>query len=113
MINIWAILANSLWILGVAFLLAIVSWAYWAANTQGDRFRTVMNLPRIQQALSGAAFLFCAGLAATSRTWWEQLLWGLLAAAWAVRALLKRSSTSKTGARKRGMDNATPDNNTP
>jgi hypothetical protein len=111
MINVWTVLANSLWILGVAVLLAIVSWAYWVANTQGDRFRTVMNLPRTQQALNGAAFLFCVGLAATSRIWWEQLLWGLLAAAWAVRALLKRLNTSKTGTHKRGMDNANPDNN--
>ena len=111
MIDVWAVLANSLWILGAAVLLATISWAYWVANTQGDRLRTVMSLPRIQQALHGGFFLFCAGLAATSRAWWERLLWGLLAAVWMVRALRERINTHKVDTHKQERGNANPDEN--
>lgn len=113
MIDIWAVLANSLWILGMAVLLATFSWAYWMADTKGGRLRTMMGLPRIQQALNGGAFLFCAGLAATSRVWWERLLWGLLAVAWVVRVWLTGINARKTDSHRQETDDANANDNTP
>jgi hypothetical protein len=81
-IDIWGVVTNSLWILGLAVLLAVLSWAHWVASTEEKRLRAVLGRPRIQQGLDLGLFLFCAGLAATGRTWWERTLWGLLAAAW-------------------------------
>lgn len=88
MIDTWAVLANSLWILGVATLLTIISWAHWVASSEGQRFRTVLGRPRTRQGLDLGLSLFCAGLAATGRAWWERILWGLLAAAWIFQAWL-------------------------
>ena len=41
-----------------------------------------------RRALDVGAAVFCSGLAATGRAWWGQVLWALLAAVWAARALL-------------------------
>jgi hypothetical protein len=81
-IDIWGVIANSLWILGLAVLLAVLSWAHWVASTERGRLRAVLRRPRILQGLDLGLFLFCTGLAATGYTWWERILWGLLAAAW-------------------------------
>jgi hypothetical protein len=81
-IDVWGVIANSLWILGLAVLLAVLSWAHWVASTEGKRLRAVLGRPRTRQGLDLGLFLFCAGLAATGRAWWERVLWGLLAAAW-------------------------------
>jgi len=88
MINLWGIAANSLWILGLATLLAALSWAHWAASVEKVRFRAVLGRPGVRRVLDLGLALFCAGLAATSRTWWERTLWGLLGLAWAVPAWL-------------------------
>ncbi|MBN1978299.1 MAG: hypothetical protein JW918_12960 [Anaerolineae bacterium] len=88
MIDVWGVIANSLWILGLAVLLAVLSWAHWTASTEGNRLRDELKRPRTQQALGLGLLLFCAGLAATGHTWWERILWGLLAAAWIFQAWL-------------------------
>lgn len=86
MIDVRGVTANSLWILGLAVLLAALSWAHWVASTEKARYRTVLGRPRARRALALGFFLFCAGLAATGRAWWERALWGVLAAAFAVQA---------------------------
>ena len=96
MIDIWEVIANSLWIVGLAVLLAVLSWARWIAHTEQSRLRSMLKQPSIQIALDVGLVLFCAGLAATGRAWWERVLWGLLAAAWLVQAWL-----AWTNARKR------------
>ncbi|MBN1813534.1 MAG: hypothetical protein JXA14_16975 [Anaerolineae bacterium] len=95
MIDIWGVIANSLWILGLAVLLAALSWARWIAHTEQSRLRVVLKRPRTQQILDAGLFLFCAGLAATGRAWWECILWGLLAAAWVVQAWLAWANARK------------------
>jgi hypothetical protein len=94
-IDIWGVIANSLWILGLAVLLAALSWARWVAHTEQNRLRTVLKRPSIQIALDVGLFLFCAGLATTGRAWWERILWGLLAAAWVVQVWLARANARK------------------
>jgi len=88
MIEVWGILSNSLWLLGLAVLLAGLSWAGWVGQTARLRLRAVLGQPPIQRTLNLGLALFCAGLAASSRTWWERVLWGLLAAAWVIWAWL-------------------------
>ena len=88
MIDVWGVLANGLWVLGLAIALAVLSWTHWAATSEKIRFWIVLRRPRIQQALDVGLVLFCSGLATTSRAWWEKVLWGLLAVAWAAQAYL-------------------------
>lgn len=95
MIDVWGVAANSLWILGLAVLLAVLSWAHWAASAEGVQLRVVLGRPRMRQALDLGLILFCAGLAATARAWWERALWGLLAVAWAIQAWLVGRRTAE------------------
>ena len=90
MIDVWRVAANSLWILGLAVLLAALSWAYWAANVERIRFRAALGRPRLRQVVDLGLILFCAGLAVTGRAWWERVLWGLMAALWVPQAWLAR-----------------------
>jgi len=73
MIDFLSLAANALWILGLALILAALSWAYWIAAQENVRFR-------VARALDG-------GLAATARTGWEHVLWGVLAGVWALLAI--------------------------
>lgn len=95
MIDFQSVAANALWILGLALTLAALSWANWAAGTEKARFRTVLGRPGIQRGLDVGLLLFCAGLAATGRVWWERLLWGLLAGAFGVQAWLAKHQQPK------------------
>ena len=81
-IDIFRVVANGLWILGLSVILAMGSWSHWVASREGARFREVSKRPRMQHALSMGMILLCAGLAATAQSWWECGLWLLLAAAW-------------------------------
>jgi hypothetical protein len=84
MIDLWFVASNSLWILGLSILLAVLSWASWAASLSEDArgmpaFRAALARPGAQRAAWLGAALFCAGMAATGRGWWERVLWGALA----------------------------------
>jgi len=84
MIDFLSLAANALWILGLALILAALSWAYWVAAQENVRFRVALSRPGVARALDGGLMLFCAGLAATARTGWEQVVWGVLAVVWAL-----------------------------
>ena len=88
MIDVWGVVANGVWILGLAVLLAAFSWASWVASVERGRVRTVLGRPGARRALGLGLVLFCAGLAATGRTWWERALWALLSVLFAVQAWL-------------------------
>jgi hypothetical protein len=85
-IDVWGVLANGLWVVGLATLLAGFSWAYWISQTEQVRLRRVLGRPRVDRRLSLGLLLLCAGLATTGRAWWERVLWTVLAAAWLLRA---------------------------
>jgi len=77
-IDVWYVVSNSIWIAGLVVLLAALSWERWIAGENRTR-----RQPRL--ALNLGLILFCAGLAATGRGWWERALWGLLSAVWVAR----------------------------
>ena len=84
-IDVWSVLANGLWILGLAILLATASWAHWTAGLRGIRLRRVLKRPSTRRPLSLGILFFCAGMAGTGRTWWERAAWVMLAAGWVVQ----------------------------
>ena len=87
MIDVWLVASNSLWIAGLSLLLATVSWASWAASVDKGRMRAILARPGARRAWGLGTALFCAGMAATGRAWWEWVLWGTLAVALPVYAL--------------------------
>ncbi len=67
--------ANALWIAGAALALAVVSVAEYSASTRGEKLRAVLRQPDRLWPLLVAAVLFCTGLAATSTSGWQSIIW--------------------------------------
>ena len=78
MINWWDLAANSIWVLAIVFALAVFSVAYYQAQREGEKIRSILNAPRFALQLNLAGAIFCLGMAATSTRWWEFLLWIIL-----------------------------------
>ncbi len=79
-LDFYSVAANALWVLGLALILAALSWANGISAREQASIRGALGRSGVQRALNGELVLLCAGLAATGRTWWEQVLWGALAA---------------------------------
>lgn len=76
----WAMVgANTLWILGLALGLATLSYASWDAWASHETFRQRLGKPVPQGVLALAGFLFCLGLAATTKVIWQVGVWLVLA----------------------------------
>ncbi len=87
MIDGWQVVSNSIWICGCALALAVISYANWQANVNGERLRAVLSRPKMRVTLGVAGVLFCLGLAATSRSIVEIVLWLILAVVLIVQVL--------------------------
>ncbi|MEA3375251.1 MAG: hypothetical protein U9R72_03505 [Chloroflexota bacterium] len=97
MIDVWGVVANGLWVLGLAVVLAGLSWAHWLATVEGARFRDVLGRTGMRRVTDGGLALFCTGVAATSRVWWQRGLWALLALAWVVDGAVASHSSDTAG----------------
>jgi hypothetical protein len=78
MIDWFNLAANALWILALAILLAILSYASWQASLQHEKLRAQLTRPGYGIYFDLAAVLFCLGMAGTSHQPWEIGLWGVL-----------------------------------
>jgi hypothetical protein len=81
MIDWWDVLANSLWIIGLAVAVATLSYAAWGATVEGEKTTAWLKRPALQTALQLAVLLVCLGLAGTSSRLWVTILWLVLAVA--------------------------------
>lgn len=79
---------NSLWILGFALALATFSYASWQASRNHEKLGYRLGQKNIRIPTSIALLLFCMGLAATSRQWWEIGLWIILAILFFIQIIL-------------------------
>jgi hypothetical protein len=97
----WAgVAVNTAWVLGLAVLLATLSYADWARHCEGARWRDVLGRTTYRSLLNGGMVLVCLGLLGGGRGLLEKVLWGLMAAwfagdvalAWLVGLRRKRSA---------------------
>jgi multisubunit Na+/H+ antiporter MnhB subunit len=80
----WRMLAfAALWITGLAIVLSAVGFGYYEASQANVKLRERMGRSSYQRAVNGGLVLFCLGMLGSSTAWWERVLWGLLAAAFA------------------------------
>ena len=70
--------SNALWILGCAIGLATLSYASWEASVYDEKFTARLRSTPILVSLNLAGLLFSLGLAATSDSTIEIILWLLL-----------------------------------
>ena len=89
MIEWWSVFTNSLWIVGVAVALAIVSYSDWLSSTGGASAGSTSKSIVHNSGLLCCIALASAGAGLGSVVWWQRGLWFLLAAAFS--ALTVRS----------------------
>jgi hypothetical protein len=83
----WGVAHNALWVVGLAVGLAALSMANYQAGQEQVRLREKLSEPGFQLPIAIGAVLFCLGLCFSGRSWWEQAIWGLLAALFAALAV--------------------------
>ncbi len=81
MIDIWGVFSNSLWILGLAVLLAVWSYASYQAGRSKRKVRRKLNELGYALALDAGMLLFLAGMVTTEDRWWARVLWIVLSLA--------------------------------
>ncbi len=82
MIDWIGVVTNSLWVLGLAVVLAVLSIAYSSSQAGPGakrRLRDILGERPFQIGLWTGLLLFCAGIALSGGHWWERVLWGALA----------------------------------
>ena len=75
MINWQSVIFNSFWILGLATLLADLSYGYWIAKINNLPFRAQIKERGFLIPFWIAVSLITIGLAGTSQQVWESILW--------------------------------------
>lgn len=78
MIDVWGVFTNSLWILGLAVLLAVWSYASYEASRRKVKVRQVMHELGYALTLNVGMLLFLAGMATTEDRGWARGLWIVL-----------------------------------
>jgi hypothetical protein len=99
MIDLWGVLANVLWIVGLAVVLAAFSLVRYRALREGRRLRLALGQRAFRLALAAGMLLFSLGLLATDGRLWARLLWGALAGLWVWQGWVARRQTTATADR--------------
>lgn len=85
----WQTLAfTSLWIIGLAVVVAIFGFVQYAAQRTARRFVNVLQESGYQAGMNAGLALFCLGLLGSSRHWWEVVVWSTLAIWFCVNLIL-------------------------
>jgi hypothetical protein len=88
------LIINALWVLGLAGVLATLSYMSWYRSARHWRWRRVFSLPRMLIPLSVSLEFFSIGLAINGLTaaqrapWWETAAWSILALLFAIQTVI-------------------------
>ena len=105
MIDGWGVVANSLWISGLAVLLAVWSYASYKASRSEQKIRTLLDKLDYALVLDAGLLLFLMGMATTEERWWARGLWIVIGAGVVVEAVW-RIVQHKRAADSGGSDGA-------
>ncbi len=104
MVNALDILFNALWVLGLAILLAVWSYARYNTQVKGIRVREKFNELNYALVLNVGLLLFLCGMALTEDRWLAKILWVLLAVAVIVESALRIQRNRKERKGSSGND---------
>ncbi|NJN83492.1 MAG: hypothetical protein HC802_15225 [Caldilineaceae bacterium] len=94
MFDLFDVLIDALWVLGLAGLLATFSYMSWYRGLQGWSWGYALSVPRMLFPLCLSLTIFCVGLALNGVTsfqpapWWETTAWSILALLFAVQTVI-------------------------
>lgn len=94
MISVQSLLSNSLWVLGLAGVLATFSYMNWLRGIRCWSWPYTWNTPMFLTPLSLSLFLFSGGMASAGllsvspAPWWQLIAWSVLALLFGVQAVL-------------------------
>lgn len=89
MTEVWLVVKNGLWILGLSILLAAWSYARYTAYETHVKTRDKLNEPKYALVVDLGLLLFISGMAATETRWWGRILWILLGISIIVQRVLR------------------------
>ena len=69
-----SLISNSIWILALAWLLAVISISLWSANQNNRTLSKELDQPFRQMQLNLGGMLFCVGLALVSDATWQMIV---------------------------------------
>ena len=95
MIDWLGIVINGLWVLGLAGMLAALSYFDYHAKTHTLSVRQMLNKPVFVRPFSWAAVVFCVGVAASGGSWWQRVAWVVLAILFAAQAWKSREPVDR------------------
>jgi hypothetical membrane protein len=81
MIDVWGVISNALWILGLSVLLAVWSYASYEASRAGQKVRAKLDELGYALVIDAGLLLFLVGMATTEDRWWARALWIVMALA--------------------------------
>ena len=92
MLTLPSLLSAGLWILGLAGVLATLSYVDWRRSLQRWRWGYVLTLPRLLSPFCLSVTLFCTGMALSAITqssavWWQIAAWSVLTVVFAFYAI--------------------------
>ena len=79
LINWRMVAVASLWVSGLAMLLAIFGFVYYQSKTQGRSIRTTLRQVGYQAWINLGLSLLSLGMMATAQLTLEMILWGVMA----------------------------------
>ena len=74
LINWNSLISNSIWIISLSWLLAVLSMSLWSARENNRKLSTELDRPHRQMQLNLGGMLFCVGLALVSEQLWQMLI---------------------------------------
>jgi len=95
LINWNSLISNTIWILALAWLLAVLSMSLWSARENNRKLSTELDLPQRQMQLNLGGMLFCVGLALVSEQLWQMLILIALALMFFVQLVLSIRAKNK------------------
>ena len=93
MISAQSLFSNSLWVLGLAGVLATFSYMSWLRGVRGWSWKYTLNTPLFLAPLSLSLFVFSGGMMASGQVsimpvpWWQSVAWGVLALLFGVQSV--------------------------
>jgi hypothetical protein len=94
MIDWYSVGYSATWIVGLGFVTAGLSTAYFFRSKMNLPFRKAIEIPSCRIMIGMGLVFFCLGLAGGVSTLWEHILWIVLALAFGLQTWVARKNSN-------------------